>query len=223
MPGDPRRTGLESGQRPAIYHITHVANLAGIVTRGLLCDRKILAFESPVQIIGMSSIKTRRLEKLEVKCHPGTKVGDYVPFNFCPRSVMLYVIHRGNHAELKYRGGQDQIVHLEADLQEVVRWADADHRRWAFSLSNAGASYAEFRSRVEELDELDWAAINATDFRDAAVKEHKQAEFLVHEWLPFDLVRRIGVRSGPIKRQAAAAIEGAEHHPVIEVLPHWYF
>ena len=30
-------------------------------------------------------------------------------------------------------------MHLEADLNEVVAWADASGRRWAFSLSNAGA------------------------------------------------------------------------------------
>jgi hypothetical protein len=60
----------------------------------------------------MSAIKRRRVEELEVSCHPGTKVGDYVPFYFCPRSVMLYVIHRANHPDLSYRGGQEPIVHL---------------------------------------------------------------------------------------------------------------
>jgi hypothetical protein len=43
---------------------------------------------------------------------------------------MLFVIHRANHPELAYRGGQEPIVHLEADLYEVIRWADADGRRW---------------------------------------------------------------------------------------------
>jgi hypothetical protein len=40
----------------------------------------------------MSSIKRRRIEQLAVSCHPGTRVGDYVPFYFCPRSIMLFVI-----------------------------------------------------------------------------------------------------------------------------------
>ena len=71
----------------------------------------------------MSGIKRRRLEDLEVYCHPGTKVGDYVPFYFCPRSVMLFVIHRANHPELTYREGQGPIVHLEADLPSVIQRA----------------------------------------------------------------------------------------------------
>jgi hypothetical protein len=210
--------------RPKVYHITHVDNLARIVESGaLLSDRLIAQSGGPVQIIGMTEIKRRRIEKLDVPCQPGTRVGDYVPFYFCPRSVMLYVIHKANHPELTYRGGQGPIVHLEADLHAVIRWADEDGRRWAFSLSNAGASYAEFCSRVEDLDRLDWAAIAATDFRAPEVKEAKQAEFLVHERFPFALVERIGVHSAAIRRRALDIIAGATHPPLVEVRPEWYF
>jgi hypothetical protein len=143
-------------QRPKIYHITHVDNLRSVVADGgLLSDAEMLARGGPVQVIGMSAIKRRRIQELEVSCHTGTKVGDYVPFYLCPRSVMLYVIHCANHPELAYRAGQGPIVHLEADLHRVIQWADATGVRWAFSLSNAGAYYTEFRSRVEDLDELD--------------------------------------------------------------------
>ncbi len=101
---------------PKIYHITHVENLAGILAGGeLLSDRQILASGAATQVVGMSTIKRRRMEKITVSCHPETTVGDYVPFYFCARSIMLYVIHRANHPELAYRGGQGPIVHLEAD------------------------------------------------------------------------------------------------------------
>lgn len=87
--------------RPKLYHITHVDNLRVIAADGeLLSDAAMIARGGPVQAIGMSGIKRRRIEELEVACHPGTKVGDYVPFYFCPRSVMLYVIHCANHPEL---------------------------------------------------------------------------------------------------------------------------
>ena len=209
--------------QPKIYHITHVDNLSAIAGDGLVSDREMIQRGGPAQMIGMSGIKRRRVEEIEVDCHPGTKVGDYVPFYFCPRSVMLFVIHRANHPELTYRGGQEPILHLEADLHEVIAWAAASGRRWAFSLSNAGAYYTEFRSRVDELDQLVWPAIAATDFRSADVKERKQAEFLLYGQFPFDLVRRIGVRSGIIQARATAALGGASHKPVVEVRPEWYF
>lgn len=210
--------------RPKIYHITHVANLAGIVANGgLLSDREILARGGGAQVIGMSTIKRRRVEEITVPCHPDTMVGDYVPFYFCPRSIMLYVIHRANHPELEYRGGQRPIVHLEADLATVIDWADANGAPWAFSLSNAGARYAEFRARVDELDQLRWDAIAARDFRAPDVKEGKQAEFLVHERFPFDLVHRIGTATPAVRAQVAHAIEDAPDPPMVEVRREWYF
>ncbi|MGH7556381.1 MAG: type II toxin-antitoxin system toxin DNA ADP-ribosyl transferase DarT [Gemmatimonadota bacterium] len=190
---------------------------------GLLCDAEMVTKGRPAEAIGMSSIKKRRVERLELGSHPGTKVGDYVPFYFCPRSIMLYVLHRANHPELTYREGQGPIVHMEADLRRVVDWAGNCGRRWAFSLSNAGAFYAEFRSQLEELDQLDWAAIAARDFRAEEVKEKKQAEFLVHGSFPWELVERIGVLSRDIQVEVAALLSEAAHRPAVEIQSDWYF
>ena len=139
--------------------------------------------------IGMSNIKQRRL-RLPVDCHPGDCVGHYVPFYFCFRSVMLYLIYRANHSELDYRGGQEPIVHLEADLHQTVTWAEANNRRWAFSLSNAGAAYTEFRSDLVELDEVNWDAVAARRWQPSEIKDGKQAEFLIHYCFPWHLVTR---------------------------------
>lgn len=136
---------------------------------------------------------------------------------------MLYVIHRANHSELSYRGGQGPIVHLQADLQTVVRWATANKVRWAFSLSNAGASYTEFRASVGDLGALDWQAIEAADFRSSEVKEGKQAEFLVHDRLPFELVERIGVQSQAVQQRASLALAAGRHRPTVEVRQEWYY
>lgn len=210
--------------RPKIYHITHVDNLPAIVAEShLVSDREMIRRGGPARTIGMSSIKRRRVEELWVDRHPGTKVGDYVPLYFCPRSVMLYVIHMANHPELAYRGGQAPIVHLEADLHRVIQWADDNGRPWAFSLSNAGARYAEFRNQVNELDELDWDAMRNHIFRDPEVKEAKQAEFLVHETLPFGLFDRIGVRSQRMVDRAEAALQGLDPCPAIEIRAQWYY
>lgn len=210
--------------QPKIYHITHVDNLAAISREGaLLCDAAIAAEGGPSVTIGMSEIKRRRIEDIAVTCHPGTNVGDYVPFYFCPRSVMLYLIYRANHPDLTYRGGQVPIVHLEADMHDVVAWADRTDRQWAFSLSNAGAYYVEVRDRLDELHAINWAAVAATDFRAAEVKESKQAEFLVHSSFPWELVRRIGVYSAEVKACAEAVVVEASHRPPVEILRHWYY
>ena len=163
------------------------------------------------------------MNEIQVAPHVDTKVGDYVPFYFCPRSVMLFILARGNHQDLQYRGGQDPIVHLEADLRETVAGADAEGVRWAFSHSNAGARYVEFRSRLAEMAILDWHAIAATDFRDSQVKEAKQAEFLLHGFFPIQLVERIGVRSLATRDKALAGIQKLADAPRVDLKPEWYF
>src|SRR5229473_2068861 len=145
--------------QPKIYHIAHVDRLPSIIADGALwCDRRIVSRAAAGTVIGMGGIKQRRLT-LPVRPHPGTYVGDYVPFYFCSRSIMLFVIHCANNPELAYRGGQQPIIHLEADLHRVLRWAEAEWRRWAFSLSNAGAAYAQFRASIDDLDQINWQAV----------------------------------------------------------------
>lgn len=208
---------------PKIYHITHADNLAAIQRAGgLRSDAAMIRLGGPATSIGMGNIKQRRLD-LPVKCHAGDCVGDYVPFYFCPRSIMLYLIHRANHSELAYRGGQQPILHLEADRNEAVEWAHVQGQRWAFSLSNASTLYTEFRARLDQLNEVDWAAVTSLDFRDALIKEGKQAEFLLLEFFPWNLVRRIGVMDNGIYGNVARAIVGAAHKPALEVRREWYF
>jgi hypothetical protein len=175
----------------------------------------------PLVSIGMSSIKEARLT-LPVKCHDGDFVGDYVPFYLCPRSVMLYVIYKANHPDLTYRGGQEPIVHLEADLHGVVAWATSEHRKWAFTLSNARAQYAEFRSTLSDLGDINWAAVAAVDWQASETKEGKQAEFLVHEWFPITLVGRVGVATSAVKERVLEAFKDVNPPPIV-VKPDWYY
>jgi hypothetical protein len=206
-----------------IYHITHVGNLSAILEEdGLISDADMVALGGPQVTIGMSSIKQRRLG-LPVKCHPGDTVGEYVPFYFCPRSIMLYLLYKANHSELSFRGGQDPIVHLRFDLETTAASATACGGRWAFSLANAGAVYTEFRDTLSQLSEIDWSAVAAEDFRDPHVKEGKQAEFLVERFVPWSLVEHIGVHSEEVREETLASLATATHKPPVSVQPHWYF
>ena len=209
---------------PKIYHITHVDNLASVMHAGCIwSDAKRLEMELNTQVVGMSNIKERRLRHLTVMCHPGTKVGEYVPFYFCPRSVMLYTLYMRNHPELSYRGGQGPIVHLQADLRATVAWAEANGSRWAFSDGNAGAVYAQFFNDLNSLGQINWSAVRANDFRDAAIKEGKQAEFLIYERFPWELVEEVGVLRPDVLGQVRGVLREAEHQPLAKREPLWYY
>jgi hypothetical protein len=210
--------------RPKIYHITHINNLEFITSAGLIwSDARRIKNGVDCQVIGMSEIKQRRLEELPVTCHHGTRVGEYVPFYFCPRSIMLYILHRGNHADISYRQGQKPIVHLQADLFDTIAWAQANSVRWAFSTVNAGARYAEFFCDMADLNQINWDAVAQDDFRSPETKEGKQAEFLIFESFPWNLVEKIGVMDAEIASKASMAICEALHHPIVNVERTWYF
>jgi len=207
--------------QPKIYHICHVDRLASIIsTGGLLSDARILERNLPGTVIGMNNIKQRRLTELTLSSHPGLFVGACVPFYFCPRSVMLYLIHRRN-AELAFQGGQEPIIHLQADLHATVAWANAQPRRWAFTLSNAGAYYFEDRSDLAKLNEVNWAAVSANMWQQC--KDGKQAEFLIEDSFPWHLVEAIGTHSAPYYGAVLNSLPANGHRPRIEVRPEWYY
>jgi len=210
--------------QPKIYHITHVDNLASIVAAGCIeSDGRRLRQGSSQTSIGMTEIKRRRLFENEVHCHPGTKVGEYVPFYFCPRSIMLFILHMGNHPDITYHGGQRPILHLQVDLEAVIRWAETNSVDWAFSDRNAGTRFTSFYNSRENFDKIDWNAVLATVFINPQVKEGKQAEFLIHDTCPWHLVEKIGVLNEEILHQVNAILQNAQHKPVVTIERTWYY
>lgn len=207
--------------QPKIYHICHVDRLPSILaSNGLFSDAMVQQHDLPGTVVGMSNIKQRRLTELRLVSHPTLFVGQCVPFYLCPRSVMLYMMHVRS-GELAYKGGQDPIIHLEADLHETVAWANANNRRWAFTLSNAGSRYFEDRADLARLNEINWDAVQAR--RWSQCKEAKQSEFLLEGSFPWGLVRRIGVSNNIVYGQVLNTLQQQEHRPTVEVKTDWYY
>lgn len=73
------------------------------------------------------------------------------------------------------------------------------------------------------MNQLNWQAIGARDFRSRPISEGKQAEFLVHEAFPFDLVERIGVMTRSVADQVAELIEWTTYEPHVTVRRNWYY
>ena len=156
--------------QPKIYHIVHIDRLASILDTGyLLSDSSVLYRRIGGTVIGDSQIKERRLRK-PLSTYPALNVGDCVPFYFCPRSVLLYLNWKAGQAQLtgasapESDDGQDRIIHLVADLDTVVRHANANKVRWVFTDVNASSNYAQEYASLDHLQDLDWDTINARDW-----------------------------------------------------------
>jgi hypothetical protein len=77
------------------------------------------------------------------------------------------------------------------------------------------------------LGEVNWDAVAARKWSgpgiSSAVKEGKQAEFLIEERVPWSLVDRIGVRNASCAQLVSDSLHLAGHRPAIHILPDWYY
>lgn len=204
----------EKPQKVLIYHITDVTNLPGILADGGLHSDAVMAGRDPT-VIGYDHIKKRRLEEIQVPCCGGRFVGEFVPFYYCPRSPMLYVINQGKTG--RPAGCQTSIIHLVSAVSTAVRLG----RAWAVSDGNAGASYTSFFASLDALDSLDWGAISAKYWQSQL--HEKQAEFLVADFFPWTSILGIGCHNTAIAERVRALLVDRPHQPNVQVKSDWYY
>jgi hypothetical protein len=199
---------------PRIFHITHVENLGGILREGgLWCDAQRIARGLVSTNIGYTHIKGRRLRR-PVNTTTGGMLGDYVPFNFCPRSVMLLAVQRGHK---DYQDGQENVVHLVSSVDDAV----ALGRPWAFTDRHAELAHALHFDDLRHLSEVPWPVMGMKYW--SQVKEERQAEFLVHEFFDWTAVQEISVQTPATATRARQLLAGAAHQPPVEIRPDWYY
>src|SRR5258708_14680384 len=101
----------------AIFRITHIDNLPTLLVEdGIWCGNEMKKRSIPYISIGNKDLTASRATRV-VKCCEHGNLNDYVPFYFCPRSVMLYLIERQHPTT--YGGGQEPIIHLESSVARI--------------------------------------------------------------------------------------------------------
>ncbi len=197
-----------------VSHITHIDNLSSILAQECLwSDAKRIELGLVNQNIGYSHIKQRRLVR-PVNVAAGGTIGQYVPFNFCPRSVMLYVIYLGHE---NYDGGQEQIVHLISDT-DTVRATNQD---CFFTDIHADLAFAEQIDDFKRIDELNFNKIHAKYWQE--FKEEKQAEFLAYQAVSWNCIRQIAVKTPELALKVEKLLSTSSHKPEIVIKPEWYY
>jgi len=203
-----------------IYHITHVENLASIASSGGINSCRLLrSSDANYTDVAHQSIQDRR-NVVVVPCAQGGTLHDYVPFYFAPRSPMLYTISRGNVASCP---DQTAILHLVTSVQLVAE----SGRPFAFTDGHGIMVLTEFFDDLTMLPRIDWPLMEARYWFDTAEdsdrKRRRQAEFLVHERCPWDIIQEIGVQNRSMESRVHAIVELLEHKPEVNVRPGWYY
>jgi hypothetical protein len=197
-----------------VYHITDVANLPAIIAENGLCSDAVMVKRS-AEIIGYDHIKKRRLKEIPVPCCEWRKVGEFVPFYFCPRSPMLFTINKGNTG--RPEGCQKSIVHLVSTMAAGI----ATGKAWAVSSGNAGAYHTTFSAKLDALDALDWVAIQEIQWQ--GMQHQKSAEFLVADFFPWTAIQEIGCQNSITADKVRSVLADATHRPAVAIKTNWYY
>jgi hypothetical protein len=204
-----------------LYHITHIRNLESIIGKdGIMCDSSMN--DSHIEHVGIAHkhIKERRARK-HVPLDPGGTLADYVPFYFAPRSPMLYAIHTG-YVE-GYEGGQGAILHLVTSVETVL----AKKLSFVFTDGHAEMAISRFFHDVSNLNQVDWEIMKATYWNDTDQdndrSRRRQAEFLVHDFFPWKLIKKIGVINDGMADRVDDLLSSSTSKPVVTVQRKWYY
>lgn len=135
---------------------------------------------------------------------------------------MLYAIHRGD------AGGetdQNAIIHLVTTLGEIETRAC----EFIFTDGHAIMHLSEFFVEPSDLNHVDWKVMGATYWNDTDKdpdrKRRRQAEFLVHDQLPWKAIQAIGVSNDAVAGRVSEIMEehAANHRPKVITKPEWYY
>lgn len=68
----------------------------------------------------------------------------------------------------------------------------------------------------------DWASVGNPDFRSPIVTERKQAECLLYESFPWELIEKVGVSSVAVQTHVQQALANRSHRPPADLDSTWY-
>jgi len=204
-----------------IYHITPIDNLRLILEAGGMWAKRVLDQEDTGYTnMAHQSIQDRRANT-SVPCIPGGILHDYVPFYFAPRSPMLYTISRGN--VVGFTDGQVSVVNIESTAQSVNNAG----LRFVFSDGHGIMAFTEFFSDLADLDKIDWDIMSTNYWADTNDdmdrKRRRQAEFLVYERFPVNLILKIGVINQLKKIETEAMLAEFDLTIPVVISADWYY
>jgi len=202
-----------------IYHMTNIDNLPSIAQTGFLLSHNLLNANKLAHTnIAYEQAQNRRHRTL-VPCYPFGTLHDYIPFYFAPRSPMLYTINKGNVTG--YSGGQKDIVYLVSTLASICEAKG----NYVFTDGHPlSAPSCRFFNSLIQLGEVDWNVMRARYWNTPPIVKYKrQAEFLIHNLLSFNVITQIVVCNQESKHKVKQILRANGQLQSVTAFSDWYF
>jgi hypothetical protein len=203
------------------YRIYHIQNLKHILENGLCSKHHPAASPGFIAIGNPSIISTRDLTPVKIMGYGN--IGEYIPFYFTPRSMMLFNIITGYQAPLVPKLNKEEIIVVRClieNLSKANRFFFTDGQANVIAITNHYHS-------LEQLDKIDWDIIQHGDFKKSAADSDKQrryqAEFLVHHHVSASLIESIHVYNNKAATFAQAEMAKTDKLIPIKIHPLYFF
>ncbi len=206
-----------------ILRLIHVGNLHILLRRGGIYAANFTPNDGLVyRTIHRQDMQDARHVR-HVPCGTRGTVHDYVPFYFGYLSPMLLQLKTGWVDG--YTEGQEPLIYLVSDAQTV----QASDTGFVFTDGHGIPAWTKYFDDLVDLDKVDWAMVNERfgphTADDMDRQRRKQAEFMVHRFCPWSLIRRVAVINSAMKAQVEGIMAGFDAGLIrlVTVEPGWYY
>ncbi len=207
-----------------ILRLIHLDNLHVLLRRGGIYAGNVTPDDGLVyRTIHRQDMQDARHVR-HVPCGPRGTVHDYAPFYFGYLSPMLFQLKTGWVDG--YTEGQEPLVYLASTAQDV----EASGAHFVFTDGHGLPKVTNYFDDLAKLSKVDWHMVYQRYWRDEPLGDNdrqrrKQAEFLVHEFCPWSLIKEIAVIDATRKQQVEGILGrfSTLHQPVVTVRRNWYY
>ena len=208
-----------------IYHVTHIRNLAGILNSGgLLADASDAWTARPVVDLSSAPQRAARRAAL-VAGDDSASVASFVPFFLSPNARLWdSLLTEANDPRLSpeaHRAETYDFVFLVSTVKKLhdARTGADDNAAAAVAVTNGDAAGAltRFGAAPETADRM-LRSLRA----DVESQKIREAELLVTEQFPFELVTLVGVANDKVRDAVRAILATGAHKPKVVVYPPWF-
>jgi hypothetical protein len=149
-------------------------------------------------------------------------VGDYVPFYFTPKSVMLLNIVTGYWHPKVLKRNRSEIVVIRCLIEKLVQLP-----KWFFTNGQGNDMASEHYNELSKIDKIDWDIIHHSDFSksdgDYDRPRRYQAEFLVHEKVPLDFIESLNVFNQQAADYVKEMLRKNQVELAVNIVPEYFF
>lgn len=149
-------------------------------------------------------------------------IGDYVPFYFTPKSIMLYNIITGYWHPLVPRRTHSEILVIRCLISDL-----ATLPQWFFTNGQGNDIASHHYNNLANLGQIDWQSIQNSIFLksdgDYDRPRRYQAEFLVHRQVPLTSVESLNVYNNQAANIVTNILNQNNINLAVNIQPQYFF